>query len=470
MSNRPPNILLITTDQQRHDALGINGNPVLKTPNLDALAARGTNFSRCYVSCPVCIPARRTLLSGLHPDTHGMQGYRDGWDFDPAHTLPGCLSKAGYQTQLVGKLHQHPQRKRFGYDHMILSDSANDRPTSPSQRHNEYTAWLADRGFSHHSNAHGISGNGRLARPWTASEELHHTSWVAEQAARFFDTTRDPSAPWFLHVSFVAPHPPLIPPQAYWDRYANRADMRPTIGEWAPTGTPRPGLAPDSANGPFDPEEIRLATAGYYGLINHLDDRIAYVIDRFFEYRNPRAGEPVYILFSSDHGEMLGDHHLYRKSLPYEGSTHVPLFVSGRNVDVPRGTCDALCGWEDLMPTILDLAGVPIPDGVDGRSLVPTMRGGSPPREAMHGVCLDKSPHRWVVAGRHKYVWFTKTNEEQLFDVIADPKECRDLSANAELIAPMRDHMRTAAERSNMPYDRAELKPCANRTPAALGF
>lgn len=85
--SRRPNILLITTDQQRYDALGINGNRVLKTPNLDAMAANGTNFSRCYISCPVCIPARRTLLSGLHPDTHGMPGYRDGWEFEPKHTL-----------------------------------------------------------------------------------------------------------------------------------------------------------------------------------------------------------------------------------------------------------------------------------------------------------------------------------------------------------------------------------------------
>lgn len=468
--SRPPNILLITTDQQRYDALGINGNPVLKTPNLDALAARGTNFSRCYITCPVCIPARRTLLSGLHPDTHGMPGYRDGWEFDPTHTLPGCLSAAGYQTQLVGKIHLHPQRKRYGYDHMILSDSANDRPTSPYQGQNDYTSWLRDRGVTHHSNAHGISGNGRVARPWTMSEELHHTSWVAEESARFFDTTRDPSCPWFLHVSFVAPHPPLIPPQAYWDRYASRTDLSAAIAEWAPTGAPRLGAAPDSANGPFDPEEIRQAIAGYYGLINHIDDRIAYVIDRFFEYQNPRCKEPVYILFSSDHGEMLGDHHLFRKSLPYESSAHVPFFISGRNVDVPKGTCDALVGWEDLMPTILDLAGVPIPHGLDGRSLVPAMRSGAPVRDELHGVCMDKAPHRYVVAGRYKYVWFTKTNEEQLFDVLADPRENRDLSADASLLEPMRQRMAPVAQRSKMTYDQSLLKPCANKTPVALGF
>src|SRR5690606_14560830 len=137
---------------------------------------------------------------------------------------------------------------------------------------------------------------------------------------------------------------------------------------------------PDAYTGPFDTDEMRQAIAGYYGLINHIDDRIAYLVDRFFEYRNPRSSEPTCIIFSSDHGEMLGDHHLFRKSLPYEASSHVPLFITGRNMDLPRGgTCDALCGWEDLMPTVLDLAGVPIPDGLDGRSLLPALRGQAAP-------------------------------------------------------------------------------------------
>jgi arylsulfatase A-like enzyme len=470
MADRRPNILLITTDQQRYDALGINGNSVLRTPNLDALAREGTNFSRCYITCPVCIPARRTLISGLHPDTHGMIGYREGQEFDPPHTMPGCLSAAGYQTQLVGKLHLFPQRKRYGFDHMVLSDSAHHRPTSRYQAHNDYTKWLRDQGFNHNPNSHGLSGNGRVARPWTAGEELHHTSYVAETAARFFETSRDPSVPWFLHVSFVAPHPPLIPPGAYWDRYAGREDLAPAIGEWAPHTPPIKGLRPDAGNGPFDPDEIRESIAGYYGLINHIDDRVGYLLDRFFEYGNDRAKEPTWILFSSDHGEMLGDHHLFRKSLPYEASAHVPLFISGRNVDLPRGASDALCGWEDIMPTVLDLAGAPIPDGIDGRSLLPVMRQQTPAvRDDLSGVCVDRG-NRYVVSGRLKYIWFTKTNEEQLFDVLADPRELRDLSAEADLLEPMRDRMERIAAKVKISFDRAQLKPCANRTPAALKF
>ena len=473
MPQRRPNVLLITTDQQRFDALGLNGNPVLRTPNLDALAASGTNFSRCYISCPVCIPARRTLISGQHPDTHGMPGYRDGWEFDPPHTLPGAFKAAGYQTQLVGKLHLHPQRKRYGYDHMVLSDSANWRPTSPHQAHNDYAQWFADQHLPCHTNAHGINGNARTARPWTLGEEFHHTSWVARMAALFFEQWRDPSVPWFLHVSFVAPHPPLIPPQCYWDRYIHEPTLRPRIGEWAPPSKgdnePR-GVAPDANRGPFPAREIHDAIAGYYGLINHIDDRVQYLLDRFFEYQNPRAKEPTLIAFSSDHGEMLGDHQLFRKSVAYEGSAHVPLFITGRNLDVPRGQCNALCGWEDVMPTLLDLAGVPVPDGLDGRSLAPAMRGDGPaPRDTLHGGCLDAVPHQYLLHGDHKYIWFARTGEEQLFNLATDPHELTDLSADAAALEPMRD--RTAqrlANRTDITYDRAKLTPCGNTPPRAI--
>ncbi len=473
MPERRPNILLITTDQQRYDALGINGNAILRTPHLDELAAGGTNFSRCYVTCPVCIPARRTLLSGLHPATHGMTGYRDGCEFDPPHTLPGVLSAHGYQTQLVGKLHLHPQRKRFGFDHMVLSDSGNYRPTSPQQRHNDYTAWLAEQGVAFHSNAHGVNGNSRVARPFHLDEGYHHTSWVAQQAVAFFQGWRDPSCPWFLHLSFVAPHPPLVPPRAYWDRYIGLKDLAPSLGEWAPQGgDPGRGVAVDAQAGPFPADEIHDAIAGYYGLIHHIDDRVRYVLDAYFEYGNPRAAEPMYILFSSDHGEMLGDHHLFRKSLPYESSAHVPLFIGGRNVKVPRGRCDALACWEDIMPTVLDLAGVPIPDGLDGMSLVPAMRDPARfrGRDVLYGQCeTGGASNHWLVHGRHKYVWFSTTHEEQLFDLDADPRELRDLSGDAAALEPLRRLMEAnLAGRDGASYDRAQLTPCANRPPRAL--
>ena len=241
-TTKRPNILLITSDQQRWDGIALNRpGTALQTPTLDSLAANGLNCTRAYSTCPVCIPARRSLLSGLHPSTHGLYGYQDGLEWDAPISVPGKLAEHGYQTQLIGKLHLHPQRKRYGYQHMIRTESPNDRWDSPVQPVNDWGRDLKQRGIIDHLNNLGICGNGRVARPFDLEEQYHHTSWLADRAVDFLTETRDPECPYFLHLSFWAPHPPLIPPQAYWDRYANHGE-KPTIGAWTPDLPHRWGL------------------------------------------------------------------------------------------------------------------------------------------------------------------------------------------------------------------------------------
>lgn len=462
-----PHILLITTDQQRHDCLGVNGNTVLRTPNLDALAARGVNFTRAYTTCPVCIPARRTLLSGQHPRTHGLTGYRDGLEWDCDATLPGQLARAGYQTQLVGKMHLHPQGKRYGFDNIILSETMNWRPTCATQRRNDYVSWLREHGHTFHPNAHGISGNGRLVHPWPHSEELHHTSWLAEEAVRFLTETRDPAAPFFLHLSFTHPHPPLVPPTFYLDRYMRHADLAPTIGAWAPSEPARPGVDPNAAAGPYRADEIHEAIAAYYALINHIDDRIAFVLERWMEYGNPRAREPLLILFTSDHGEMLGDHHLFRKSLPYEASAHVPFFLTGFNMDLQPGACDALVSLEDVLPTLCAGGGADIPAGIDGVDLSPALRGEPVAgHERLHIECRGSGDHHAIVEGDWKYVRFMGHGEEQLFNLREDPNECHDRSGDADL-EPWRASFRAWAAARD--FDTGpDPAPCRNAPPLQL--
>jgi len=463
-----PNILLITTDQQRHDALGINGNEILQTPNLDWLASSGVNFKRAYTTCPVCIPARRTIISGLHPTAHGLVRYQDGLDWEPPFTLPGLLGDAGYQTQLIGKLHLHPQRRRYGFDNIILSETPNHRPTSKWQPHNDYADWLRDKGVPFHPVSHGVNSNSRIGRPFHLDEDYHHTSWLIEEAVKFTTKTRDPSCPWFLHLSIPAPHPPLVPPRDYFERYAS-LDLQPTIGEWANKSAPLHGINPVSAVGPFKEVEIQSAIAGYYGLIHHIDDRISHLLDRYFEYGNPRSKESLWVLFTSDHGEMLGDHHLFRKSLPYEASSHIPFFVSGFNIEKSSSQSDALVSLEDIAPTLLDLAGVQIPEGMDGKSLAPFLQGQTPEtRETIFGECGSggKLAHQFMVEGDLKYIWFAKTNEEQLFNLKEDPQERSDLSADEELLQPLRAKMAAHLEgREDYQYIPSELKPCRNYPP-----
>src|SRR5690606_17427541 len=227
-----PHLILITTDQQRGDCLGINGNRVVETPNLDHLASRGVNFTRGYSTCPVCIPARRTLLSGQSADSHGLRHYEDGLDYDPPATLPGCLSAVGYQTQLIGKLHLHPQGKRFGFDNLILSEYSNWRPRSATQKRNDYVDWLRQHGMNRVPHEHGIDGNGRLVSPWGYEDYLHHNSWLAEEAGRFLTEKRDPSCPFFLHLSFFYPHPPFVPLNHYLQRYLAKDIPPPILGDW----------------------------------------------------------------------------------------------------------------------------------------------------------------------------------------------------------------------------------------------
>jgi arylsulfatase len=465
-----PNLLLITTDQQRFDAMGINGNEHLQTPVLDHLAATGVNFQRAYVTCPSCIAARRTILTGQSGATHGLVGYRDGEEFFPKFTLPGLLRDAGYQTQLIGKLHQFPQRKRYGFDHMIVTSTPGDRPDSAWLNDNDYVGWLKQAGVLESTNAHGINGNSRLARPWHMAEQYHHTNYLTSEAIEFMTHRRDPSQPFFLHLSYWAPHPPLVPPQVYYDRYVNNCDLKPRIGSWAPQGTHVPaGIAPDSAVGPFRADVIQNAMAGYYGLVNHIDDQIQQLIEAYYVYGGPRSKDPLWIVFTSDHGEMLGDHHLFRKSLGYEGSAHIPFFITGRNVPLKKASSQALVCLEDLLPTFMDLAGAPIPDGIDGKSLKPLMTGeATAVRDEIHGEHSGVDNH-FIVHGRHKYMWFAKTNEEQLFDLENDPYELQDISANLEILAGMRQRLAARLKnRKDYTYDVTKLKPLCNATPKAF--
>lgn len=468
-----PNILLITTDQQRWDTLGINGNRLIQTAQLDSMAAKGTNFSHAYSTTPSCIAARRTILTGQHAAQHGMVGYEDGVEFHPAYTLPGLLGEAGYQTELVGKLHQYPQRKRYGFDHLVLSETIDHRPGSPYLGQNDYVDWLHDAvGGNVDPNLHGIGSNSRLARPYHLEERYHHTSWVAQEGVKFLTKRRDPSSPWFLHLSFWAPHPPLVPPQFYYDFYTRRSERwQPTLGEWSPRTDAVPGNQPDSNAGPFDLETMRNAMAGYYGLVHHVDDSIAFLLNRAFLHGTPQADQPTYIIYTSDHGELLGDHQLFRKVLPYEGSTHVPMFVSSQNIPLIPHASDELVSLEDICPTILDMAGVDIPAQVDGRSLLPVIQQKVPSldRHVLYGEHSGEHGNHWVIKDRVKYIWYAPTHEEQLFDLAVDPGETKDLSADAARLQPFRQLLATRLEnREDYTYDSGKLEPCANRQPAVF--
>jgi len=426
-----PNIILITTDQQRGDCLGINGHPVLQTPNLDHLAERGWNFRRGHTECPSCIPARRGLMTGMAPAAQGMVGMR--WkDWNPPHTLAGSLRSAGYQSKLVGKLHLQPHRKRFGFEHQELSDG----PYVPDG--DAYATWLKQTHGQHahdYGIAHGVDVNSWIGRPGHLREQETHTWWCVERAINFLQTERDPTAPFFLNVSIFDPHPPLVPPEWYYNRYIDRDLPDPVIGDWAEDPGEARGYSPSATRIHLDRDQMRCCRAAYYGTINFVDDQIG----RLMQYlrRSGLAGD-TFILFTSDHGEMLGDHHLYRKCWPYEASSHVPYLVQPPSSwELNPGRSDAAVGLQDVMPTLLDAAGVEVPESCTGRSLLPILRGERDRvREHLHledsGTYTSEDGYHALVDERYKYVWYSQRPCEHLFDLREDPEECHDLALAAD--------------------------------------
>lgn len=418
-----PNILLIIAEQFRGDCLGCDGHPVLLTPTLDNIAHNGARFTRFYSDCPVCMPARRTILSGQFPATHGLLTNVEGLGWQPRATLPGVLRDHGYQTRWIGRgMHQFPRRARFGYDEV---ETGGGRPDD------DYMVWLKARAPEDAGGwfGGGVMHNDWTARPWPLAEYLHNTNWTVERALSFM-RRRDPTCPFFLTLSFVAAHPPLQPPQVYFDRYLRTGGPDPAIGDWA--GAP-PGRGPGDLVAPqridLSGEALRNARAGYYGLINHLDDQLRRLIN------GPAGlshGRDTIICFTSDHGEMLGDHYLWRKQVAYEGSARIPFLLSApAALGVEPGTViDAPCTLADTMPTLLDMAGAAIPDGLDGESQWSVLRREAPAtRESVHIECAGHT--QALTDGHTKYVWDPHTGTERLFDLDRDPRELHDLGGEA---------------------------------------
>lgn len=420
------NIILIHTDQQRGDCLGIEGHPVLETPNMDNLALNGTRFSRFYSACPSCIAARRSILWGQSPQKHGMVGYKDGCERDDSiPTLPQVLKGNGYQTYHVGRsMHQYPPRKLYGFDDMDLLLGPQHKCFS------EYKEWF-DENCPKGSRNQGLYGvgithNDWTARPWHLDEHLHPSNWTVERALRFFER-RDPTRPFFLSIGFVAPHPPCQPPQFYFDRYLRTGTPEPVVGDWCTMddSNKRDHIAADKIA--LSEEGIRTLRAAYYGSINHVDD----LLRRIF---NPVGGNilnDTIVIFTSDHGEMLGDHYMFKKFRAYEASARVPFIMTALDeVGIKRdAVVDNAASHHDIMPTLLDMLDIPIPDSVDGKSLYPLLQGKSEYlREYLH---IEHAPrHQCVTDGKQKYIWSPISGEEQFFDLTTDPEECHNLIAD----------------------------------------
>jgi arylsulfatase A-like enzyme len=426
VADQRPNFILVMPDQFRGDSLSLENHPVVMTPNIDHIGASGSHFRRAYSTCPSCVPARRSLMTGTFPATNGMVGFEEDVEWEAPPTLPEVLSDAGYHTSIVGRnMHLYPLRRRYGFDEMVIYPD-------------DYREYVGDnQGDPAGVMDHGISRNGWTARPWHLEEKFHSTNWTVTEAERFL-RRRDPSVPFFLTISLLAPHPPFVPPAFYFDRYLRQALPEPSIGDWAvPPPNDGIGQHPQADQVHLTGEALRSAQAGYFGLINHIDDQLARLFAGNPNGLDQATLDNTYIIFTSDHGEMLGDHYLFRKTYPYEGSARIPYLISGPGIESGR-VCDQPVCLEDLMPTILDLAGCDIPPSVDGMSLAPFLRGETDTlgREFIHGEHAtsyrEEQANHYMTDGTYKYVWMSKSGDEQLFDLDEDPGERHNLAVGTD--------------------------------------
>lgn len=432
-----PNLLLITVDQMRFDCLSILGHPVVETPNLDSIAAKGVLFANAYSATPSCIPARAAIMTGMSQRSHGRVGYRDKVPWDYEHTIAGELARAGYHTQCVGKMHVYPARSLCGFHQVVLHDGylhhnrfKNENAYAEHfDQTDDYLQWLRrEAGASVDITDLGLDCNAStVGRPWHLPEYLHPTNWCVSESIDFL-RRRDPGKPFFLWSSFVRPHSPLDPPQAYLDLYKDIDLPEPPVGDWVnESAFAAKANDPTMTVGRLPKRRLDRARAAYYALITHLDDQIGRFVNALQEYG---VLNDTLILFTSDHGELMGDHHLFRKTLPYEGSAKVPflLFDPGGRLGFDAGSrVEEVIELRDIMPTLLDAAGAPIPASVDGASLLSLCRGEGERaqwRDYIHGEhAYGMKSHHYATDGREKYIWFSQTGEEQFFDLIADPQE-----------------------------------------------
>ncbi len=427
-----PNILFLMTDQHRGDCVGADGNPAIQTPHLDRMAKEGVLFRRAYSAVPSCTPARAGLLTGLSPWHHGMIGYgRVARHY--RNELPRMVREQGYQTLGIGKMHWFPQRALHGFHKTVLDESGRAETKGFVS---DYRRWFRKAAPGLNPDATGIGWNDHRAKPYALPERLHPTRWTGDVACDFL-TSYQGDEPWLLKVSFARPHSPYDPPERFWKLYADADLPKAAVGDWAERHAQRGKPHGNSLwRGDLGPEKARSARQGYYGNITFIDEQVGRILD-VLEKRGWL--ENTLILFTADHGDMLGDHHLWRKTYAYEASARIPMLVrwGGEFLDAARGqVCDRPVELRDVLPTFLAAAGASFdPKRFDGRSMLDLVRGKAGGwREFIdfeHDVCYGQSNH-WnaLTDGHVKYIFHAMDGEEQLFDIDGDPGELHDLASD----------------------------------------
>jgi choline-sulfatase len=436
-TQKRPNILLIMADQLPARTLGTYGHPVVKSPHIDALAARGTRFDAAYTNCPICAPSRASMCTGQYVSNIGT--YDNGTEF-PAEipTLAHYLRRAGYQTLLSGKMHFIGPDQYHGFERRLTSD------IYPST-----FVWTPDWNRGAYANE-GTSvlqlkdaGRCKWNLQLDYDEEVRFRSLEAiRQLARTGGD--DKAEPFFMCASFTHPHDPFIVPDKWWDRYDHDDIDMPTappdpIEEMHPYDQWLQIHHMVDVRAPSD-EEVRNARHAFYGMVSYFDDIVGEMVA---ELERVGLAENTIVAITSDHGEMLGEHGMWFKRTYRDPSTRVPLIVAGPRV--AAGETTSTVSLVDLLPTFLDFAEADAAETTDGDSFTGLLLGNDSnwkdyavSEYYSEGTC---QPMRMAVRAQLKYV-YVHDEPEQLFDLAADPDELHNViddPSYSERLSELRD-------------------------------
>jgi len=454
-----PNILWICTDSQRWDTLGCYGNGLVRSPRIDALAEEGTLFERAFAQNPLCVPSRGCFLTGRYPIANKLR--QNGQDIPTSERIvPRLLADEGYVCGLVGKLHLSAcdhRIARYGRDPKGWGRLDRSKTFSGVERRIDdgYAEFHWDHGPGHRdpssSYTRWLQGLGRSYAPEPfeddpivlrgVPEDEHPTTWAAETACQFMEAYRDRPEPWLLSVNLFDPHFNFDPPEAYLEPYLERLDEIPLPVEDAEGEKPpyyRQFAAQGKGKGQAEAPRIhRRRKAAYWAMCDLIDVGVGKMLDAL-EATGQR--EDTLVIFTSDHGEMLGDHGIYKKG-PFlaDPAIRVPLVMRwpGR---IPAGRrLESLVELGDLAPTLMEAAGQPVPRRMQCRSFWPLASSAEAPdrhREDVYCEYLNSNPNQppqyctMVRTGDWKLVAFHGQEVGELYDLRADPQERRNLWAD----------------------------------------
>lgn len=452
-----PNVLLICVDDLK-PALGCYGDALAKTPNIDRLAARSVRFERAYCNQAVCAPSRNALLTGLRPQTLGI--YDLGTNFrksrPDAVTLPQLFKQHGWRAEGMGKIfhvgHGNTEDPAsWSVPHWRANVIAYALPESKAK-----SGLTREEALFANQPAKGLP-RGAAYEAADVPDSAYPDGALADHAIeRLRAAKAKPDEPFFLAVGFVKPHLPFVAPKRYWDLYDRSAFRLADVRE-PPAGAP--GYAPQFGgelrqyagipeSGPIPEDLQRTLIHGYYAATSHMDAQLGRVLD---ELDRLGLAESTIIALWGDHGWHLGDHGIWCKHTNYEQAARIPLFVAlpGLKGGTQSG---ALVETVDIYPTLCELAGLPVPAGLDGRSFAATLRDPAlPHRDHVIHVYPRSSQGRGQLIGRavrterHRLVEWkapgapADTAEFELYDYQADPLETRNLAAaQPEVVARLR--------------------------------